>query len=177
MADTFALQIEEAYIGADQFCSLVRQDSQSVLRNELTVLHGLRFDLITHPPLRALQGFFQAGPACLIFLALNALFPTCCTTTSCDQHVDHSIHVPSLAQLAFMCFSCCTTTSCDQHVDHSTRVPSLAQLAFTCFSRSMPDTWTGNTVLSYQEKGPYINLSLPLRYHCSQNAVIGSQLP
>ena len=148
MADTYALQIEEAYIGADQFCSLVRQDSQSVLRNELTVLHGLRFDLITHPPLRALQGFFQAGPACLIFLALNALFPTCCTTTSCDQHVDHSIHVPS-----------------------------LAQLAFTCFSRSMPDTWTGNTVLSYQEKGPYINLSLPLRYHCSQNAVIGSQLP
>lgn len=54
-----ACKIEEAYIGADQFCSLVRQDSQSVLRNELNVLHGLRFDLITHPPLRALQGFFQ----------------------------------------------------------------------------------------------------------------------
>ena len=54
------LQIEEAYIGADQFCSLVRQDSQSVLRNELNVLHGLKFDLITHPPLRAMQGFFQA---------------------------------------------------------------------------------------------------------------------
>ncbi|KAL3139883.1 hypothetical protein ABBQ38_004177 [Trebouxia sp. C0009 RCD-2024] len=54
-----ACKIEEAYIGADQFCSLVRQDSQSVLRNELNVLHGLKFDLITHPPLRALDGFFQ----------------------------------------------------------------------------------------------------------------------
>ena len=53
------VQIEEAYIGADQFCSLVQQDSQSVLRNELNVLHGLKFDLITHPPLRALEGFFQ----------------------------------------------------------------------------------------------------------------------
>ena len=52
-------QIEESYIGADQFCSLVRQDSQSVLRNELNVLHGLKFDLITHLPLRALAGFFQ----------------------------------------------------------------------------------------------------------------------
>ena len=59
-ANTHALQIEEAYIGADQFCSLVRQDSQTVLRNELNVLHGLRFDLVTHPPLRSLQGFFQA---------------------------------------------------------------------------------------------------------------------
>lgn len=58
------LQIEEAYIGADQFCSLVRQDSQSVLRNELNVLHGLKFDLITHPPLRALDGFFQVRPLC-----------------------------------------------------------------------------------------------------------------
>ena len=57
-----SLQIEEAYIGADQFCSLVRQDSQSVLRNELNVLHGLKFDLITHPPWRALDGFFQVPP-------------------------------------------------------------------------------------------------------------------
>lgn len=55
----WCIQIEEAYIGADQFCSLVRQDSQSVLRNELNVLHGLKFDLVTHPPLRALEGFFQ----------------------------------------------------------------------------------------------------------------------
>ncbi len=54
------MQIEEAYIGADQFCSLVRQDSQTVLRNELNVLHGLKFDLVTHPPLRSLQGLFQA---------------------------------------------------------------------------------------------------------------------
>ncbi len=54
------VQIEESYIGADQFCSLVRQDSQTVLRNELNVLHGLKFDLITHPPLRSLQGLFQA---------------------------------------------------------------------------------------------------------------------
>lgn len=54
-----ACKIEEAYIGADQFCSLVRQDSQTVLRNELNVLHGLKFDLITHPPLRSLQGLFQ----------------------------------------------------------------------------------------------------------------------
>lgn len=60
-SNTHALQIEEAYIGADQFCSLVRQDSQTVLRNELNVLHGLRFDLVTHPPLRSLQGFFQAS--------------------------------------------------------------------------------------------------------------------
>lgn len=53
------MQVEEAYIGADQFCSLVRQESQSVLRNELNVLHGLKFDLITHLPLRALDGLFQ----------------------------------------------------------------------------------------------------------------------
>lgn len=59
-----ACKIEEAYIGADQFCSLVRQDSQSVLRNELNVLHGLKFDLITHPPLRAMQGFFQDLNTC-----------------------------------------------------------------------------------------------------------------
>lgn len=56
----FVTQVEEAYIGADQFCSLVRQDSQTVLRNEINVLHGLKFDLITHPPLRSLQGLFQA---------------------------------------------------------------------------------------------------------------------
>lgn len=67
------LQIEESYIGADQFCSLVRQDSQSVLRNELNVLHGLKFDLITHPPLRALDGFFQV--LCWATVTCMALHP------------------------------------------------------------------------------------------------------
>ena len=72
------LQIEEAYIGADQFCSLVRQDSQSVLRNELNVLHGLKFDLITHPPLRAMQGFFQAQFSPLLLFPHTVQYSASC---------------------------------------------------------------------------------------------------
>ena len=53
------MQIEESYIGADEFCRVVKQSPQTVLRHELTVLQGLGFDLITHPPLRAIDGLFR----------------------------------------------------------------------------------------------------------------------
>jgi hypothetical protein len=76
------MQVEESYIGADQFCSLVRQDSQTVLRNELNVLHGLKFDLITHPPLRSLQGLFQA--------CLSVPFPCVSANPSTGQRCLHS---------------------------------------------------------------------------------------
>lgn len=81
------MQIEEAYIGADQFCSLVRQDSQSVLRNELNVLHGLKFDLITHPPLRALDGFFQVRSPTALHCSLHrsiALICICHDVVTCS---------------------------------------------------------------------------------------------
>jgi hypothetical protein len=51
------MQIEESYIGAEEFCRLAKQDEQTVLRNELTVLKGLNFDLITYAPYRSINGF------------------------------------------------------------------------------------------------------------------------
>ena len=58
-----ALQVEEAYIGAQDFCARVRQEEAAVLRAEPTVLQALRFDLITYSPYRALTGFLMARPA------------------------------------------------------------------------------------------------------------------
>lgn len=93
------LQIEEAYIGADQFCSLVRQDSQSVLRNELNVLHGLKFDLITHPPLRAMQGFFQAR-----------IRDPCNMFASNNQSCVDSMHQSRRCCMAAVCVMVCCTS-------------------------------------------------------------------
>ena len=94
------MQIEESYIGADQFCSLVRQDSQTVLRNELNVLHGLMFDLVTHAPLRSLQGLFQA---CLSMqLPCVHVNPKHMSTTpvytASEAHVLQQLYVRSLAE-------------------------------------------------------------------------------
>ena len=56
-------QVEESYIGAEEFCRLAKQDEQTVLRNELTVLKGLNFDLITYAPYRSIDGFLAVhGP-------------------------------------------------------------------------------------------------------------------
>ncbi|KAK9809925.1 hypothetical protein WJX72_001822 [[Myrmecia] bisecta] len=50
---------EESYISAEEFCRVVKQDQQAVLRNELAVLQGLKFDLVVYNPYRPLEGFFQ----------------------------------------------------------------------------------------------------------------------
>ena len=53
------LQIEEAYIGADDFCRVLKQEVSTVLRSEVPLLQGLRFELVVHSPYRALTGFLQ----------------------------------------------------------------------------------------------------------------------
>ena len=52
-------QVEEAYISAEEFCRVVKQDHQTVLRNETLLLQGVHFDLIMHTPYWPLRGFFQ----------------------------------------------------------------------------------------------------------------------
>ena len=59
------VQVEEAYIGAQEFCGRVRQEEAAVLRAEPALLQALRFDLITFSPYRALSGFLMARPAYL----------------------------------------------------------------------------------------------------------------
>lgn len=54
--------MEEAYIGAQEFCARVRQEEAAVLRAEPALLQALRFDLITFSPYRALSGFLMARP-------------------------------------------------------------------------------------------------------------------
>lgn len=54
-------QIEEAYIGAEDFCRQLNQDPKAVLNNEVALLQGLRFDLIVHSPYRALTGLLEVG--------------------------------------------------------------------------------------------------------------------
>lgn len=56
-----ALQVEESYIGVDEFCKHVRQEPKAVLRNEVNVLQGLNFDLVVHNPHRPIEGLFQVG--------------------------------------------------------------------------------------------------------------------
>jgi len=53
-------QVEEAYIGAEEFCARVRQEEAAVLRAEPELLQALRFDLVTFSPFRALAGFLMA---------------------------------------------------------------------------------------------------------------------
>ncbi len=57
--------MEEAYIGAEEFCARVRQEEAAVLRAEPALLQALRFDLITYSPFRALAGFVMVRRALL----------------------------------------------------------------------------------------------------------------
>ncbi|KAG1653193.1 hypothetical protein FOA52_006956 [Chlamydomonas sp. UWO 241] len=52
-------KIEEAYIGAEDFCRMLNQDIKAVLNNEVLLLQGLQFDLIVHSPYRALGGLIE----------------------------------------------------------------------------------------------------------------------
>ncbi|GAX76437.1 hypothetical protein CEUSTIGMA_g3882.t1 [Chlamydomonas eustigma] len=52
-------KIEESYIGAEEFCKLMKQDPKAVLGSEVLLLQGLSFDLIIHSPYRALQGLIE----------------------------------------------------------------------------------------------------------------------
>lgn len=56
-------KVEEHYIDAEELAKGLRQDPQVVLRRELAVLEGLGFDLLTHPPHRALAGFVHDADA------------------------------------------------------------------------------------------------------------------
>lgn len=59
-----ACKIEEAYIGAEDFCRQLNQDPKAVLSNEVPLLQGLQFDLIVHSPYRALDGLFEDVRIC-----------------------------------------------------------------------------------------------------------------
>ncbi len=50
--------MEEAYIGAEDFCKRLQQDEEVVLNTEPLVLQGLNFDLITYSPYTSLSGYF-----------------------------------------------------------------------------------------------------------------------
>lgn len=52
------LQVEEAYIGAEELCERLQQDGESVLGAEALVAQALNFDLITHSPYLPLAGLF-----------------------------------------------------------------------------------------------------------------------
>jgi cyclin H len=51
--------VEEAYIGAEEFCKRLKQDEETVLNTEPLLLSGLKFDLITYNPYTALAGYFM----------------------------------------------------------------------------------------------------------------------
>ncbi|EIE26696.1 cyclin-like protein [Coccomyxa subellipsoidea C-169] len=51
-------KVEEAYIGAEEFCKRLQQDEEVVLNTEPLVLQGLNFDLITYSPYTSLSGYF-----------------------------------------------------------------------------------------------------------------------
>ena len=52
------MQVEEAYIGAGEFCARLQQDEAAVLGLEALVVQALNFDLVTHSPYTALAGLF-----------------------------------------------------------------------------------------------------------------------
>ena len=56
--DACCLQVEEAYIGAEELCERLQQDGESVLSMEALVAQALNFDLITHSPYLPLAGLF-----------------------------------------------------------------------------------------------------------------------
>jgi len=55
------MQVEEAYIGAEEFCKRLGQSDEAVLNTEPLVLQGLNFDLITYTPYSSLSGFFAVS--------------------------------------------------------------------------------------------------------------------
>ena len=55
------MQVEEAYIGAEEFCKRLQQDEEAVLSTEALVLQGLNFDLITYTPYSSLSGYFTVS--------------------------------------------------------------------------------------------------------------------
>lgn len=56
------MQVEEAYIGAEEFCKRLKQDPECVLNTEPLALSGLKFDLITFSPYTSLSGYFRVSP-------------------------------------------------------------------------------------------------------------------
>ena len=51
------MQVEESYIGAEEFCRVAKQEEAVLLRGETILLEALDFDLIVYTPYRPLQGF------------------------------------------------------------------------------------------------------------------------
>lgn len=56
-----AVQVEEAYRSAESLCKSMAIDVSPVLRFEVLLLQGLKFDLVVHSPYRALAGLFKVG--------------------------------------------------------------------------------------------------------------------
>lgn len=54
-----ACKVDEAYVSAEAFGRGIQQDPKLVLDHELTLLHGLNFDLICYGPFRAIEGFLH----------------------------------------------------------------------------------------------------------------------
>jgi cyclin H len=50
-------KVEEFHVSADELGKGIQQDPQVVLKNELTVLQGLDFELIVYTPYRSVDGF------------------------------------------------------------------------------------------------------------------------
>ena len=54
-------QIEDCYISAAELSRLTGLPQELLLRNELVLLEGLRFDCIVFSPYRAAEGLFEVG--------------------------------------------------------------------------------------------------------------------
>jgi cyclin H len=50
-------KVEEFHVSAEELGKGIQQDPQVVLKNELTVLQGLDFELIVYTPYRSVDGF------------------------------------------------------------------------------------------------------------------------
>ena len=56
-----APQVEEAYRSAESLAKAIGIEAGPVLRFEVPLLQGLKFDLVLHSPYRALAGLFKVG--------------------------------------------------------------------------------------------------------------------
>jgi hypothetical protein len=74
------VQVEEAYIGASEFCARLQQDEAAVLGLEALVVQALNFDLVTHSPYPALAGLFAVCPRllCNHLVQCRVEQQTCC---------------------------------------------------------------------------------------------------
>jgi hypothetical protein len=54
-----APQVEEAYRSAESLAKALGIEANPVLRYEVPLLQGLKFDLVVHSPYRALAGLFK----------------------------------------------------------------------------------------------------------------------